>query len=249
MSGKDPADSSGGTSNARRKALLLSKANEKLHREMAARHRLENEILEISEREQQRIGRHLHDDLGQQLAAISYMSHTLANTLAACDSPAAAQAQKISELLGDARALTRSLARGLHPVALKSGGLVAALADLAGQTAEMYGIECLFQAPEHPLPLSDTAATHLYRIASEAVTNAAIHGKATAVRITLGNGGRTSVLAVHDNGCGMPRPSIRRKGMGLRIMHYRADVIGGTLVITTPKKGGTSVSCSVPHNA
>lgn len=249
MTGKDPADSSGGTFDARREAILLSKANEKLHREIAARHRLEKEILEISEREQQRIGRHLHDDLGQQLAAISYMSHILANTLSECDSPAAAQAQKISDLLGDALALTRSLARGLHPVALKSGGLVAALADLAGQTAEMYDIECLFQGPDQSPPLSDTAATHLYRIASEAVTNAANHGKATAVRITLDHRGHISVLTVQDNGCGMPRPSIRRRGMGLRIMNYRADVIGGTLVITTPEHGGTCVSCSVPHNA
>lgn len=247
MTDHQPADSAGDTFDADREARLLTKANEKLHREIAARRRLEKEILEISEREQQRIGRHLHDDLGQRLAAISYMSHSLANTLVDRNSPAAGQARKISELLGDALALTRSLARGLHPVALKSGGLIAALADLAGQTAEMYGIECIFLAPEQTPPLSDTAATHLYRIAREAVTNAANHGQATTIRITLVNTRKTSVLGVRDNGCGMPRLPIRRMGMGLRIMNYRADVIGGTLVITTPPEGGTTVTCSVPN--
>ena len=117
------------------RTAALRKANEKLHKEIAARHRLEEEILEISEREQQRIGRNLHDDLGQRLVGISYMSHQLAGALQAIGSPEAGQAAKITALLNDALSLTRSLARGLHPVALKSGGLIAALADLADRTS------------------------------------------------------------------------------------------------------------------
>jgi PAS domain S-box-containing protein len=224
----------------------LRKANEKLHKEIAARHRLEKEILEISEREQQRIGRNLHDDLGQRLVGISYMSHQLAGALQAIGSPEAGQAAKITALLNDALSLTRSLARGLHPVALKSGGLIAALADLADRTAEIYRVACHFDGPDDEPPLTDIAATHLYRIAREAVTNAVNHGHAEKIDIALGFTTGHTELRVADNGCGMPRLSPRRKGMGLRIMNYRADVIGASISFTTPENGGTMVCCTVP---
>jgi PAS domain S-box-containing protein len=228
------------------RTAALRKTNEELHKEIAARRRLEEEILEISEREQQRIGRNLHDDLGQRLVGISYMSHQLAGALQTIGSPEAGQAAKITVLLNDALSLTRSLARGLHPVALKSGGLIAALADLADRTSEMYRVACCFEGPADDPPLTDTSATHLYRIAREAVTNAVHHGQATKIDITLGVAASHTELRVADNGCGMPRLSPRRKGMGLRIMNYRADVIGAALVFTTPENGGTLVTCTVP---
>ena len=223
----------------------LCRANEKLRKEIAARHRLEKEILEISEREQQRIGRDLHDDLGQRLVGISYMSHLLANSLSVSGAPEAQQAVKITALLNDALGLTRSLARGLHPVALKSGGLMAALADLAERTSEMFQADCRFKGPAAEPRLSDSVATHLYRIAQEAVTNAVNHGKADVIRIELGAVPDRTVLSVADNGTGLPKLGPRRKGMGLRIMNYRADVIGGTLAFSTSGNGGTTVTCAV----
>jgi len=225
----------------------LRRANAKLRKEIAARHRLEKEILEISEREQKRIGRDLHDDLGQRLVGISYMSHQLANSLTARSAPEAHQAAKITALLNDALGLTRSLARGLHPVALQSGGLMAALADLAERTSEMFQVDCLFAGPASEPRLGGTTATHLYRIAQEAVTNAVNHGRANMIRIELKDGQDRASLSVSDNGTGMPaKPGPRCKGMGLRIMNYRADVIGGILVFSTPDNGGTKVACTVP---
>lgn len=227
----------------------LRKANEKLQKEIAARHRLQKEILEISEREQQRIGRDLHDDLGQRLVGISYMSHQLANALSASGAPEAQQAAKITALLNDALGLTRSLARGLHPVALKSGGLMAALGDLAERTSEIFQMVCDFTGPASEPRLSDSVATHLYRIAQEAVTNAVNHGKATLIRIELTAGPLGTVLSVADNGSGMPKLSPRRRGMGLRIMNYRADVIGGELAFLDSENGGTIVTCRVSTNS
>lgn len=224
----------------------LSRANEKLRKEIAARQRLEKEILEISEREQKRIGRDLHDDLGQRLVGIYYMSHLLGSSLAASGAPEAQQAAKITALLNDALGLTRSLARGLHPVALQSGGLMAALADLAERTSEMFQVDCRFTAPGAEPRLSDSAATHLYRIAQEAVTNAVNHGKADMISIELHTEPDSTLLSVADNGTGMPKLNPRRKGMGLRIMNYRADVIGGTLSFASPAKSGTTVTCAVP---
>ncbi|MDP3850353.1 MAG: PAS domain S-box protein [Luteolibacter sp.] len=225
----------------------LRRANEKLHKEMAARRRLEKEILEISEREQQRIGRDLHDDLGQRLVGISYMSHLLASALLNRSSPAADQAGKITSLLNDALALTRSLARGLHPVAMKSGGLMAALADLAERTSGIFEVSCRFTGPACEPVLTDSVATHLYRIAQEAVTNAVNHGKATDILIDLASQAERTTLVVTDNGAGLPKPSPRRKGMGLRIMNYRADIISGSLAFSTPENGGTMVTCTLSH--
>lgn len=224
----------------------LRRANAKLQKEIAARHRLEKEIIEISEREQQRIGRNLHDDLGQRLVGISYLNHLLANTLEAAGAPEAEQAAKISALLNDALALTRSLARGLHPVALESGGLIAALGDLAERTSGIFQIKCCFTGPPTEPGLAHSVATHLYRMAQEAVTNAANHGMASEIRIGLVTQPGRTTLAVVDNGSGMQKPGPRSKGMGLRIMNYRADVIGGTLAFSTPENGGTMVTCTIP---
>lgn len=231
----------------KRRTAALSKANDELRREIAARHRLEREILEISEREQQRIGQDLHDDLGQRLVGIAYLSQALANSLTASASPDAQHAEKITSLLKNALSLTRSLARGLHPVALKSGGLFAALGDLADRTSEIFQIHCHFSRLAHEPALPDTAATHLYRIAQEAVTNAVNHGKATDIDIAIHHANSTCILTIHDNGSGMPKLNPRRKGMGLRIMRYRAGVIGATLTFDNPSSGGTLVTCSIPH--
>ena len=231
-----------------RRTAALRKANDELRREIAARHRLEREILEISEREQQRIGQDLHDDLGQRLVGIAYLSEVLANSLIAGGSSEAEHATKITALLKNALALTRSLARGLHPVALKSGGLMAALADMAERTSEIFQIECRFSGRIDDSLLPDSVATHLYRIAQEAVTNAVNHGKASRIGISIERqepaGGHR--LCVRDNGSGMPRLNPRRRCMGLRIMRYRADFIGAKLVIENHPDGGTLITCVIP---
>jgi len=232
-----------------RRTSALHNACGELQKEIAARHRLEKEILEISEREQQRIGRDLHDDLGQRLVGMTYLSQVLANNLAADTSPEAVQAAKITELLKDALALTRSLSRGLHPVALKSGGLTAALGDLAERTSDIFQMDCRFTGPFIEPLLDQTAATHLYRIAQEAVTNAVNHGKAVTIRIDLACQKGTAVLTVTDNGTGMPDHRPDGKGMGLRIMDYRAGVIGASLAFSRPEKhAGTVVKCTIPCN-
>jgi signal transduction histidine kinase len=196
------------------RTAALRRANEKLRKEIAARHRMEREILEISEREQQRIGRDLHDDLGQRLVGISYMSHYLASVLTAKGAPEATQASKITALLNGALGLTRSLSRGLHPVSMKSGGLRAALTGLAERTSEMYLMDCHFTGPSEEPHLGDSAATHLYRIAQEAVTNAVKHGKATVISIELEAEPGCAVLSITDNGTGLPKLSPRRKEWG-----------------------------------
>lgn len=237
-----------------RRTAALRRINCKLHKETTMRHALEKEILEreiieISERERQRIGQDLHDDLGQRLVGISYMSHAIANSLAARTLPEADHAVKITELLNKALALTRALAQGLHPMAFEVDGLMAALGELAATTSAIFQVNCRFMGPIREPDLNHTVAIQLYRIAQESVTNAVNHGKADDIQIELSHHADQIVLVVTDNGSGMPKLPPRHKGLGLRIMNYRADVIGASLAFSTPETGrGTVITCTVPSS-
>ena len=140
---------------------------------------------------------------------------------------------------------TRELARGLSPVRLEAEGLADALRELAAGTRKVFGCDCRFHCDPPVLVPDHTVAIHLYRIAQEAVSNAIKHGQARRIEIRLSATGRSVTLAVHDNGVGIPRKAPRRKGMGLRIMRYRAEVIGGALVVEPQVGGGTVLVCTV----
>jgi signal transduction histidine kinase len=237
---------------AARRSVALQTANQELHRQITARHLLEKEILEITETERRRIGRDLHDDLGQRLVGISYLSQVLSSSLASRRSPDADLAAKITRLLHEALSLTRSLARGLDPVALQSGGLTSAFAELADRTSEMFLVDCQYLGPQAETIFSDKAATHLYRIAQEAVTNAVSHGKASIVRIEWIPTPAQATLRITDNGTGLDAAEATEpphQGMGLRIMQYRASSIGASLEFSAPDLGGTCITCVVPASA
>lgn len=224
----------------------LREAHEHLQNETAERRRLEKEILEISERERHAIGRDLHDDLNQQIAGAWLLSDSLANALEPRSPSDAKVAAAIAKTLGRAMALTRSLVRGLQPVPLESGGLMVALSELAARTSEMFRIRCRFTCPMPVVVQDNTVATHLYRIAQESVTNAVKHGQAAHIEIVLASAGPMITLRIADNGSGMPDARPRGDGMGLRIMHYRAGVIGGSLSIRSgDSRRGTEVTCTL----
>jgi PAS domain S-box-containing protein len=210
---------------------------------------LENRILEASVNEQRRIGQELHDGLGQELAAISFMGGALEQKLAA-ESPAhAAEAAKISMLIDKAVARTRDMAAILNPVGPERDGLMRALEELAANVSNVYGITCAFE-PEAAVPVGDTAvATHVFRIAQEAVNNAVRHAGPGRVDIELEASGDAVTLVVRDDGAGLPEQWERGGGMGLRAMRHRARVIGGSLSVGEDPGGGTVVKCTFPRGA
>ena len=213
-------------------------------RDITRRVGLEREILAISEREQRRLGHDLHDDLCQQLAGIEFLSQRLASGLAA-RAAVRARAKEIAQMVQRAMTQTRELARGLSPVRLEAEGLTDALRELAAGTKKVFGCDCRCRCDPPVLVPDHTVAIHLYRIAQEAVTNAIKHGKARRIEISLTANGNSAVLAVSDNGTGIPRKLPKRKGMGLRIMRYRTEVIGGTLQVEPDPGGGSRVVCAV----
>lgn len=216
-------------------------------RDITERKRLEREVLEITQRERQRIGQDLHDGLCQQLAAIELMSQVLEQKLAPKSKAAAARAAQIARHVRDAIGQTRLLARGLSPVTLESEGLSAGLMELADSTVKMFGVACRFESSGNLVVRDPPVATHLYRIAQEAVSNAIKHGKATHLVISLQPESDRIVLRVTDNGSGFPPSGPASGGMGLRIMHYRAGMIGGALSFERNPGHGMTVCCSVPR--
>lgn len=227
-----------------RRALTQLETEKRLVAAEQARERLEEEILQISDLEQRRIGQDLHDGICQELAAIELMSQVLEQSLEKKFKAGAEQAARIAANVRATISHTRNLARGLSPVVLESEGLMAALKELAANTESRFNIACQFHCPSPVLVHDNNVATHLYRIAQEAVSNGIRHGRATRIEIALTQTPETIDLAVTDNGVGLPSDLASSKGMGLRIMQYRAGMMGGTIVMQKPPKGGTAVVCS-----
>jgi signal transduction histidine kinase/ActR/RegA family two-component response regulator len=225
----------------------LKTANAQLHAAIAERRRLEDELLEITEKERRRIGLDLHDDLGQQLSGLALMTKGLELKLAKRRARETADAAKIHSLVQQTLSHARGLARDLATLDLKGADLPAALDGLARHAAEMFKISCQFQVEGTPPAVEANIASQLYKIAQEAVTNAIKHGKARTVGISLANNGSKEViLTVHNDGLPFPNLEGSSTGMGIRIMNYRANLIGASLEIKGGGLSGTRVICSVP---
>jgi PAS domain S-box-containing protein len=209
--------------------------------------RLEADVLNVAEEEQSRFGHDLHDGLGQHLTGIEFMSHVLQQRLASREAPEAAEMEEIARLIREAIGHTRDLARGLSPVLLQSKGLAVALQDLAASTTRhMRGIRCSCQTGANLPAIGNEKAIHLYRIAQEAVANAAKHGRATEILISVRELENHLELSIEDNGAGFPDGTPGGTGgMGLRVMHYRAGIIGGTLNISQRPGEGVTVTASL----
>ena len=231
-------------------------------RDISERKRLEQQILEISDREKRRISQDLHDSLGQLLTGVGFKSKSLENKLSAKGLGEAEGARQIAELVTRAINDARSLARGLQPVEPRPAGLMSALEELATNLHKIFGVACTFRCDE-PVEVTDApAATNLYRIAQEASHNAIKHGGAAHVTIELSRRDGTLRLAVEDDGIGFAAPPAitspgggdgiggggggGHKGLGLQIMRYRAAMIGGTVTITRREPAGTLVVCESP---
>ncbi len=218
-------------------------------RDITERKQLEKEIIEISNREQQRIGQDLHDGLCQELTGIELMCQVLEQKLAAKSKDESRQVGVITAHIREAIAHTRQLARGLSPVELETNGFMSALHELAAKVQKIFHVACRLECAEPVLIRNNVFATHLYRIVQEAINNAVRHGKARHIHIRLKPAGDRIALTVTDDGLGFSNETKKCGGMGLHIMKYRADVVGAALVVRSePAVGGTVVECLFKKN-
>jgi PAS domain S-box-containing protein len=216
-------------------------------RDISERRRLEKEILSMSEEERRRIGQDLHDGLGQMLTGIGLLSQDLARDLDAEGHPRADDMQEITEHIKEADQYARDLSHGLIPVDVEANGLPEALRRLAQNAERLFNVSCSFREVDTVLVHDNTTATHLYRIAQEAVNNAVRHGDADRIAVFLAAGAEQMRLQVRDDGTGFDTNALHDSGMGIRIMRYRARIIGGTLDISSTPEAGTVVTCTRPH--
>jgi PAS domain S-box-containing protein len=214
--------------------------------DITERKRLEKAVLEISAREQRRIGQDLHDGLGQHLTGVAFMAKVLQERLREASLGETAEAAKIVTLVNQAIQKTRELARGLLPVVSEAQGLMSALERWACEVSDLFHVSCRLECDEVILIYDDVLADHLYYIAHEAVNNAVKHGNAAHIVIGLSKRTSGGLLTVRDDGAGFEPDSVSQSGLGLRIMNYRAKMIGGSLDVQSVPTGGTIVSCLFP---
>jgi len=216
-------------------------------RDLTARKQLEDQILRVSEEEQHRIGRDIHDDLCQQLAAIACLAKVVLQRVAGSDEGASEDLAEVVRLLTQANQRAREMSRGLVPVVLDSDGLMSALSDLARATQKIFRITCTFDSDPPVQVRDERTAVQLYRIAQEAVANSVKHSGADRLEIRLTELNDHILLSICDNGRGIPDHSAKEgTGMGLLTMSGRARMMGGDLSIENLELGGTLVTCSIP---
>ena len=214
-------------------------------RDITEERRLQREVLEIAAAENRRIGQDLHDGAGQQLTGLAYMAEALQNQLREQALPETQLAERLVATVKKAQTLIRGYSRGLIPVDIDAEGLRFALERLAADTQSASGIHCTFHCPQSVRIENNHVATQLYRIAQESVTNALRHAQAQNIALELiadKSGLRLSIL---DDGVGLP-PENNHDGFGLRIMQYRAGLMGASLQIEPELPQGTRITCKLP---
>jgi PAS domain S-box-containing protein len=218
-----------------------------LVRDTSERKALEREIIDASTVEQERIGRDIHDGIGQQLTALAMLASSIEHRLSGTGhSDEAKEVKKLVKHLQDALAETRALARGLSPVEIVPEGLADALSELAESVRSSSGVQCRCLGVKSAKVPDKNVAAHLYRIAQEAIHNAVRHGRPSKVEVRLVSDDHGLVLSVQDDGTGIEQVDKRVGRLGLQIMRYRADIIGGELTVRPAANGGSLVQCVIP---
>jgi PAS domain S-box-containing protein len=230
-------------------ATPVKDSNGKIHQitevvvDITERKKMEKALLEIEEREQQRIGYELHDGLGQMLMGITLKSQNLESQLKEKSIPEAEDVSRITFLLEKTKEQLRLLMKGMLPVEMNVEGLSAALEELAWNTKEIFNVPCVFRC-NMPVQLCNKIKNiHLFRIAQEAVANAVKHGRPERIEISLSRENDEFELTITDDGAGIPEISKETNGLGLKIMNYRAEMIGASLDIQSEIDRGTSITC------
>jgi signal transduction histidine kinase len=231
---------------------MVREREQALLREMAGRKKaemeldLERALAEGIEAEQQRLGKDIHDGLGQHLVSTGFVASMLMTKLKEKGLPEEKDAQELTGLISDAIGQSRSLARGLFPVKLEAEGLPSALLELTNNITARFGIACQFESNCSDTNASPGVSANLFRIAQEAVNNAVKHAQPNSVVVKLRQTRSQLELTIFNDGREYLGSAGSHSGMGLQIMEQRARVIGGKFTIGAGPVGGTMVQCSVP---
>jgi PAS domain S-box-containing protein len=218
--------------------------------DITERKRLEKDIANVGEREQQRIGYELHDDLCQRLASIQLKLEMLVGSMELGQAPDLVNARQVFSQLVETTRVARNIAKGLSALDPEPDGLMNGLSLLVLRLESLYEVPCFFRCPEPVLVKHQITAAHLFRIAQELVNNASRHASASRIEVTLKSNAEFLKLEVENDGISFREPSITSNpGLGLRILHFRANAIGSTVQFLPRPNGlpGTLAVCLVPQ--
>jgi len=230
----------------RRLESSVEEKSRHLVKEMSERGRLEREIIDLSERQQRRFGQELHDAVCQELTGVTIAAHMLSRKLAGAEHGDALHAQELAYMADHALETTRSVARGFFTAGFDGAGLAEALRETARRTEAQNRISCVVQWQENLTINNEDIVIHLFRIAQEAVHNVVKHAVASHIKVGLKTEAKALQLVIEDDGKGLPPAKKNGKGLGLRIMEYRAGLIGAEFKTEQPAGGGTRIVCRVP---
>ncbi|MGD0492318.1 MAG: PAS domain-containing sensor histidine kinase [Steroidobacteraceae bacterium] len=218
--------------------------------DLTERKKLEAEILEVAGNERWRLSADLHDGLGQELTGISLLLRGLAERTNSAPAKVPSELEEIIAQVNRTIQSVRDLARGISPVTVRHGDLVSALKWLTAWFQDSHGVDVRLHLMIHrPLLMNESAATHLYLIAQEAINNAIKHGRARSVVVKLRTSTNLAYLSVADDGVGLSDNSSRGAGLGLKLMEYRAAMIGGRMHIKRPRNAGTRLRIVCPRTS
>jgi PAS domain S-box-containing protein len=226
----------------RTKALRV--ANAELENEITRRKGLEGQILEISDREQERLGQELHDGLCQQLTAIGFLARATALRLRDHRVVHTEDLERIAQLINGSVMDARNIARDLHKEEIEAAEFVQALQDMVDR--KIWKTPCRLDLKTEVNIDDDNVASQLYRILREALVNANKHARATQIVLEVRRLRNDLVFSVTDNGAGLCEKPKTGHGLGFHIMEYRAKSIGARLEFESRKKGGARVACYLP---
>lgn len=215
-------------------------------RDITERKRMERELLLAEERKLRTVGRDLHDGIGQLLTALALKTRVLERRWEQRSLSESEHLSEIAAIIEQAKGQVRSLSKSLLSASVEEEGLAAALGELASTTEKLFGIPCRLTCGGQRLTIDGDVAVHLYRIAQEAVTNAVRHASPQEIDISLIAIQGTVLLTVRDDGAGIAESAGQGGGMGLKIMQYRAGVIGASLSVDSTSPRGTLVRCACP---
>jgi PAS domain S-box-containing protein len=225
----------------------LALANSELREQMVERKRLETELLEIAENERRRIGFDLHDDLGQKLLGVSMLLKALETNLSHKHAPEAGETRKIQKLIQQVVNHTHNLAHCFSSLDANGADLSEQLRKLGANVRKTFQIACLFRAAGNVPEVKPEMAAQLCKIAEESINNAIKHGKASRVTLLLAYRQGQIMLRIKNDGVPFQPNREPTNRLGLRIMNYRAHLIGGGMDIRPNGNCGTLVTCTVPY--
>lgn len=212
---------------------------------------LAGRLIGAQETARARIARDLHDDVGQELASLSLAVSDLKERLVERQNVPAQQALSLLQRRTlDIVHGVRRLSHDLHPSTLRHVGLAAALESHCIEVEQRYDVQVSFNANTELRELHGDAAVALFRIGQEALRNAATHGAARRIKLSITTMGESVELLVQDDGRGFDGADVRRRsdGLGLVSMEERARLVGGEFLVATAPGQGTTVRASVPSH-